>query len=220
MNISQKIKIGREHKNMTQADLAKTSGVPIDSIKRYERVDSNITITNLVKIAQALEVDLNFFYEEYHTPTTIPAQSMPHLPHSPTPQHTIKYYPNIRVSAGYGIANFEEEFELIDATFLNTFNLANVKNLEMVQVQGDSMLPYIEDGEFIILERKSDFKNGEIIVFNLNDNIYIKQALRIPNQNKISCISKNPLFPSFDIEGDDLNKMQLIGILRAKIKRF
>lgn len=137
-----------------------------------------------------------------------------------TPQHTIKYYPNIRVSAGYGIANFEEEFELIDATFLNTFNLANVKNLEMVQVQGDSMLPYIEDGEFIILERKSDFKNGEIIVFNLNDNIYIKQALRIPNQNKISCISKNPLFPSFDIEGDDLNKMQLIGILRAKIKRF
>nr|WP_249205553.1 S24 family peptidase [Helicobacter anatolicus] len=132
----------------------------------------------------------------------------------------IKYYPNVRISAGYGIANFEEEFELIDATFLNTFNLANVKNLEMVQVQGDSMLPYIEDGEFIILERKSDFKNGEIIVFNLNDNIYIKQALRIPNQNKISCISKNPLFPSFDIEGDDLNKMQLIGILRAKIKRF
>ena len=62
MNISEKIKAGRENKGWTQAELAAKSRVSLDSIKRYEsKKNSNITIENLIKIADALGVDLNFF---------------------------------------------------------------------------------------------------------------------------------------------------------------
>lgn len=61
MNISKKIKAGRESKGWSQADLSQYSGVSLDSIKRYESKESNITIGNLIKIADSLEVDLNFF---------------------------------------------------------------------------------------------------------------------------------------------------------------
>lgn len=61
MNIAEKIKAGRESKGWTQIELANNSSVSLDSIKRYESKNSNITIDNLIKIADALNVDLNFF---------------------------------------------------------------------------------------------------------------------------------------------------------------
>ena len=62
--IAEKIKNAREIKGLTQSELAKMSGVSLDSIKKYEtKAQTNITLENLVKISRILEVDLNYFGE-------------------------------------------------------------------------------------------------------------------------------------------------------------
>jgi transcriptional regulator with XRE-family HTH domain len=63
MKLSIKLKMARENKDMTQTDLANASGVSLQSIKRYETDKGNITIDNLQKIAEALDVSMTYFLE-------------------------------------------------------------------------------------------------------------------------------------------------------------
>lgn len=136
-------------------------------------------------------------------------------------QKLVKYYPNIKLSAGDGMINYEdEEYQLIDASFLNFLKLKGLQNIEVVQVQGDSMMPYIEDGEYVVLERRADARNGDIVVFVYENQSYIKQLQTIPNEAKLCFISKNPLYPSFEVKGDEVAKVAIIGVLRAKIRKF
>lgn len=58
MQLSNKIKVAREHKGYMQVQLSQYSAVSLDSTKRYETKDSsNITIENLRKIAKALDFE-------------------------------------------------------------------------------------------------------------------------------------------------------------------
>uniref|UniRef100_UPI000AF79C03 helix-turn-helix domain-containing protein n=1 Tax=Campylobacter jejuni TaxID=197 RepID=UPI000AF79C03 len=99
MNISQKIKNAREAKNLTQLELAKSSGVSLDSIKRYETKESNITIHNLIKIAKVLDIDLNYFANVPKLENQQEALSDDMI--------NIPFFENVRASAGSGAYNDE-----------------------------------------------------------------------------------------------------------------
>ena len=64
MNLAQKIKLLRSKKDWTQYDLAQNSGVSLQSIKMYEAgKNKGITTTILKKIANALNVNVEFFLD-------------------------------------------------------------------------------------------------------------------------------------------------------------
>lgn len=63
---------------------------------------------------------------------------------------SINYYPDIRVSAGYGATNFDiQPTKLIfDKKYLSDIVGINVfKDLEMFKVLGDSMMSFVKDGD-------------------------------------------------------------------------
>lgn len=79
MKLKDKIKFMRESKGLTQEDLARISGVSIQSIKRYETKDnSNITIDNLEKIVKAFDTRIDYFLS--------PSMSLSQEILSPSPQ--------------------------------------------------------------------------------------------------------------------------------------
>ena len=79
MQLSSKIKTAREIKGLTQVQLSQYSGVSLDSIKRYETKDnSNITIDNLKKIAEALDFELFYFLSDEN----VPKSSLSRVPYS------------------------------------------------------------------------------------------------------------------------------------------
>ena len=208
----EKIKNLRREFGYTQADLAKKIGVTERTMRRYEEDNEVIQIGVLRRIASIFEVTMDYFFDE-------PAKSQSSK--EKQNQKLVKYYPNIKLSAGDGLINYEdEECELIDASFLSFLKLKGLQNIEVVQVQGDSMQPYIEDGEYIILERTMEARNGDIVVFVYENQSYIKQLQTIPNEAKLCFISKNPLYPSFEVKGDEVAKVAIIGVLRAKIRKF
>lgn len=132
---------------------------------------------------------------------------------------SITYYPNIKASAGYGIINENEESIEIDTNLLNAIKMPH-KKLDMIQVQGDSMHPYIHNGDFALIERSNEAKNGDIIIANYQGDLYVKQIQKNPQKKSISLISSNKDYPSFEIRGDEIDALKVIGILRGVIRIY
>ena len=283
MKLNDKIKVAREAKEWTQDDLAKASGVPLPSIKRYESTsDNNITLNNLHKIAKALEYDLTYFLDSdikshpnekqyimeekdfkalveemksffgvgsiekvaeklgksratgttWRGRKTIPSDVLleyyklksqaglePSYQSFKSKTPNITYYPNIKASAGYGIINENEESVEIDTNLLDAIKMPH-KKLDMIQVQGDSMHPYIQNGDFALIERSNEARNGDVVIANYQGDLYVKQIQKNPQKKSISLISANKDYPSFEIRGDEIDALKLIGILRGVIRIY
>ena len=131
----------------------------------------------------------------------------------------ITYYPNIKASAGYGVINENEESIEIDTNLLNAIKMPH-KKLDMIQVQGDSMHPYIQNGDFALIERSDEAKNGDVIIANYQGDLYVKQIQKNPQKKSISLISTNKDYPSFEIRGDEIDALKVIGILRGVIRIY
>lgn len=131
----------------------------------------------------------------------------------------ITYYPNIKASAGYGIINENEESIEIDTNLLSAIKMPH-KKLDMIQVQGDSMHPYIQNGDFALIERSSEAKNGDIVIANYQGDLYVKQIQKNPQNKSISFISSNKEYPSFEVKGTDLESLVIVGILKGVIRAY
>jgi len=77
---------------------------------------------------------------------------------------------DIPVSAGRGNFLDGNGFEMIevDSAVPDSADYA-------VKVGGDSMMPRFVDGQIIFIHEQTDLENGEIGIFNLNDNSYLKK---------------------------------------------
>ena len=60
MTLGQKINKIRKEKKLSQSDIAETVGVSRDAISKYERDDIVPSVENAKKIAQVLEVSLDY----------------------------------------------------------------------------------------------------------------------------------------------------------------
>ncbi|MGP1579415.1 MAG: XRE family transcriptional regulator [Wolinella sp.] len=221
MTLYANIKRLRHDNGWTQSDLAKFSGVSVETIKRYEKGKTNPTNDNLEKIANALNVRIKDLYDDVslltnHEDITSRSQSVGFAPNKSS---TVTYYPNIRASAGYGNINDNEESIDVDTNLLNAIKLSKSK-LDMIQVQGDSMHPYINNGDFALIERSNEAKNGDIVIANYQGDLYVKELQKNPQNRSISLISSNKDYPSFEVKEDELESLRIVGVLRAIVRVY
>lgn len=134
----------------------------------------------------------------------------------------LHYYPNISASAGYGISNEDDSHELLEISrpFLIALGLRVFKNLDLIRVSGDSMEPFISNGEMVIVERAHEAKNNEIVIANINGEVYVKKLQRDPFGKCVKLISANPLYMDIELKEDELEYLKIIGVVRAKIRPF
>ena len=223
MNIAEKIKAGRESKGWTQIELANNSSVSLDSIKRYESKNSNITIDNLIKIADALNVDLNFFRDNEAvtklllSPVTKSqknvtklslSQAFPNETSQIPPQTlnddivSIPFYEDIRASAGSGAYNEAETAEQLNfpKSFLRQyFGLISFNNLSIIIGKGDSMSPTLPENCYLLVQNGS-VNDGEICIARLDDELYVKRLQKRP---KLKLISDNKAYDPIELEGEN-----------------
>ena len=85
----------------------------------------------------------------------------------------------------------------------------------VLRVKGDSMIEdHIQDGDYVIVERRSDAKNGETVVALIdNENATLKRSYR--EGGKIRLQPANPVMKPIVIDKGDF-KVQgvVIGVLR------
>lgn len=138
---------------------------------------------------------------------------------------TLNYYPDIVAAAGYGgINDFTMQTSQqmrLDRLFLeDVLNIKHFNHIDVIRVVGDSMEPFIFDGEVVLIERNNEAKNGETIIANINGHVYVKKFQTDPFGRWIKLVSNNGSYGEINLEGDQLEFFSIVGIVRAKIKAF
>ena len=175
------IKEIRGIKGWTQRELAKFSGVSIETIKRYENGKTNPTAENLTKIASALGVKIKHLYGDELSPsmslsqdknlsTSVSKLSLTDrnlsVNLSPSPANlkksheksdivSIPYFEDVYASAGGGIINYDDVPVIMDFSedFLRTFLRisGSLLNIHIINARGNSMEPTIQSGELLFV---------------------------------------------------------------------
>jgi SOS-response transcriptional repressor LexA len=103
-----------------------------------------------------------------------------------TDKYWIRYYPNIRVSAGGGSFEDNQDFEKLDIPeyFIKFFGgIGNIKNIEAINVTGDSMEPTLQNDSIIFIDKsKTDIQKNGIYAFLFDNNMFVKRVTKKGNQ--------------------------------------
>jgi hypothetical protein len=124
-----------------------------------------------------------------------------------TDKYWIKFYPGIALSAGGGANMEDESFEKLDIPdfFVSTLGgKENIKNIEAINVTGESMEPTLNDGDIIFVNTISKESNRDgIYAIHTPDGLLVKRIQRRADGN-IDIISDNDVFSNQIISKNDL----------------
>lgn len=205
MTFGERVRIRRVELNMTRGDLAALLGLSVSAISNYENGVSFPKEEIMLRLFDCLEIDPNtLFQDSFRTNREPLSQKERHLLQgyrdlSPLGQQTLqslvdalcayrddertrplppapKVIPLYRspAAAGYAAPAFGEDFDYI------TVEEGIPPAAEFaVRIQGDSMLPVIEDGSVVYVNR-APLKAGDVGIFCVDGDIFCKQYYRDP----------------------------------------
>ena len=119
----------------------------------------------------------------------------------------VKYFKDINASAGGGAINYEEEAQklYLDKELEEFFGKENIKNIEALNVLGDSMEPVLKDGSIVFIDKtQKDIKKGGIFVLSTNAGVFIKRVV-LKIDGTVDLISENSIYPKENILADEVN---------------
>ncbi|MDR1975567.1 MAG: helix-turn-helix domain-containing protein [Campylobacteraceae bacterium] len=227
MTLGQKIKLHRQKFGWNQEELAKKSGVSLNSVKSYEIDKAKITLSILGKLAKALEKDISYFLEKEN-------ESLSQENVSPSPIKKIsetfnqsadpssKTEETVRINilsqrASAGTLSSIEDTEVFDTheTFVISqiaFKTpANAANLRTTQVDGYSMLPILLPDNWVIFDiTKNTYSGDGLYVLNWR-NVLMVKILQLSNKGTLEIISRNADYKSWEVDPDDQSVFQIIG---------
>ena len=236
MNLGQKIKLFRSEKGWTQADLAKFSGVSIQSIKLYEtKSDENITMSNLQKLASAFGKNLSEFINDKKFVSEFVSSGSLVRKSSSLVQNNAKnsdlsftddnavFITALNSKVGASESIDINGVEVCDTETKMPFSLTlfktppRVKNLRCMQVSGYSMIPTLYPDSWVIFELGCEFLGDGLYVISFGDSLMVKLVQRSPN-GALDIISTNKEYKSYRIDAGDETSIKIIGkVLRCII---
>jgi phage repressor protein C with HTH and peptisase S24 domain len=118
----------------------------------------------------------------------------------------VRYFSDIRASAGGGAYGFDEDFETITLDEKIMHNMVGMGNteLEAIHVDGESMEPTLQDGSIVFVDREQTNvnKNG-IFIASTTNGLFIKRIQQRVD-GMIELISDNSMYPPQAISPDEV----------------
>ena len=119
------------------------------------------------------------------------------------------------LSAGAGSWN-EGRRRLDDIPFTRAFiqkrlGRTSTAGLSMLEAAGDSMEPYISDGDMLMIDESDQRLSDGVFAFVLDDQARLKRFRR--TFDGVTIISDNPAYPEEHLANEQLNRLKLIGRL-------
>ncbi|WP_276954042.1 XRE family transcriptional regulator [Helicobacter rodentium] len=240
MKLGNKIKAAREAKQLTQNELVKISGISRASLQLYEADKGNITLDNLEKIADALNVDIAFFVSpndvSYLSPSDVsksiksvsylsPSETFPsetsQIPPQTLNQDDFYFIPKLNITASAGGGNELEGLECyesgqtlaIDKAF---FKAIPSRNIKAIRVDGYSMIPLLFPDSWVIFEEGNEFKGDGLYIINYANQLMVKLLQLNPITNILEIISTNKDYKSYEVS---LSESQELCLIRGKVLR-
>jgi hypothetical protein len=125
--------------------------------------------------------------------------------------YTVRYFSQVNASAGGGADNDDEVYEplMLEANFVASLGgESELKNIEAINVTGDSMEPLFSYGDIIFINRsKRDIGRGGVFTINTEHGLFIKRIQKRID-GKIDIISDNKDYPTMSA---DPQEVEIIG---------
>ncbi len=109
----------------------------------------------------------------------------------------VRYFADIRASAGGGAEVFDENYETITIDEKIMHNMVGLGNteLEAIHVDGESMEPTLQDGSIVFIDRsQTDIGKNGIFIASTTGGLFIKRIQRRAD-GMIELISDNSMYP-------------------------
>ncbi len=125
-----------------------------------------------------------------------------------TDKYWVKYYPDVRVSAGGGAYEDEDCSEIFEVPeyFINMLGgKENLKNIDAINVVGDSMEPTLNSGNIIFIDKtKKDSRREGIYAFTTVHGLFVKRIQQRVDGN-LDIISDNKDYPTQILNFHEIN---------------
>ena len=118
----------------------------------------------------------------------------------------VRYFADIRASAGGGAYGFDEDFETITLDEKIMHNMVGLGNteLEAIHVDGESMEPTLQDGSIVFVDRtQTNINKNGIFIASTAGGLFIKRIHQRVD-GMIELISDNNIYPPQAINPDDV----------------
>ncbi len=126
----------------------------------------------------------------------------------------VRYLKDIYASAGGGAENYHDEasFINVDEQTLKCMGINDAKNIEAINVLGDSMEPTLYDGNVVFIDKqKYSIEKGGIFVVSTPVGLFIKR-LQIKTDGTLDLISDNSNYGAENVRLDDVKILgQVVG---------
>ncbi len=133
---------------------------------------------------------------------------------------TVNLYEDVYAAAGYGAENdrfFPPVAIQISAEVLrDVFNVHSTASVDIINVYGDSMEPFFHHGDRIIVERTHEAADNNIVIALVDGQLFVKRLLKDPLGRWVKLTSTNEFYPDIPLEGEEIDRLRIVGIVRGK----
>ena len=197
-----RIKLLREEKKIRQDELAKVLSISPSAVGMYERDEREPNDEITLKLAEYFGVSTDYLLgKSDNRNSDIPVSKIPIL-------GTVK--------AGY---DWLAEENIVDYITLKE-NIPNVGEYYALRITGDSMLPFLAEGDLVIVHDQDDVESGQTAVILINgEEATVKKVVK--TNDGIELHAMNPYYPVKKFTFEDMQKIpvKIIGrVKEAKIK--
>ena len=201
MTVGERIRAAREHKGMTQEDVAKKIGVATQTIHKYETgIVTNIPLERIEAIAAYLEVTPSHLMGWN---TIADSTSSTRTTAAPLKPKKIPILGEIACGKPIFATENRENYLEIRSDLRADFCLV---------AKGDSMIgARILDGDIVFIRKQEAVNNGEIAAVIIEDEATLKRVYYYPEQGKLILQAENPKYEPFVYLGEELNQIKILG---------
>lgn len=215
----------REKLGFSQQDFADRLGEKRHKIADIETGKQKLPIEIAEKIEEIFHINPWWLLTGKGEMVILEAENLPiaQEKHTEDDKNTISvnYYPDVYAAAGNGGINGDAKPEImtVSRSFLsNMFGLSSFVGIDIINVVGDSMEPFIPNGETILLQRTHEARNNQVIIARINDELYVKRLLRDPLGRWVKLISDNQQYPDIDLNQEEMKQLEIIGIVYGRYR--
>lgn len=188
-------------------ELSELSGVSYEMARRYTLGTAKPRDDKMIRIAEKLSVSPA--YLDYGVMDGMDAPD----------KGTVRIKQlDLHASAGHGYINQPfptviSSIEIPDDKVYELFGRKSLDGIELINVDGDSMMPTLNPRDLLFIDRNIDHFNGDgVYVFNFEDSTFVKRLQKVKGR-RLAVLSDNEKYPPFYIEEYEWAELHVFGKL-------